>query len=321
MYFSDWFRPFIPVFNDITGVDLGYLKDFKVCEEILSFFNAKELLNTEIDLIGLFECPNSQPLVHIQTRVDLLNKLVQLVREQMNSRQVRKAIEYREEKAEENVKSCRNLINQYFATFSKLLVIRVDFAFTPSVENLSNFCPNELQHPFHSEMTLQSLKEQIKRLLDNRRHNKILKLIKGYILKFEHGLKKGFHVHAMFFMDGNLHQKDSYFAHEITKYWKKLTDGKGCTYNCHMAKDKYKTLCIGIIDYTDTAKRKALDDCVNYFCKKEQHFMFSKMGQIYKTLQKSEAPEKCSNAGRPRKGLETVSTQSSKGKKIGEYKC
>lgn len=300
----------------MTGITLGYLKDFTVCEEILSFFNAKELLNTEVDLIGLFECSNSQPLVNIQTRVDLLNKLVQFVREQMNSVEVKDAIKKRKRMAQENSKSCRNLINQYFAKFSKLLVIRIDFAFTPPLENLSNFCPDEFQHPFHSEVTLQSLKQQIKRLLDNRRHNKILRPIQGYILKFEHGLKKGFHVHAMFFMNGNLHQNDSYFAHEITKYWKKLTDGKGCTYNCHMAKDKYKTICMGIIDYTDAAKRKALDDCVNYFCKEEQYFMFSKIGKMLKTLQKSEAPKKLSNAGRPRKGLKTVRTQSSKVKKV-----
>lgn len=316
LFFSDWFKPFIPVFDDMAGIDLGYVKDFTLCEEIMSFFSAKELLNTEIDLIGVFESPNSQPLVHIQTRVDLLNKLVQLVREQMNNDQVQIAVKKRERMVKANFKSCRNLINQYFATHSKLLVIRLDFAFTPSVENLSNFCPDELQHPFHSEMTLQSLKEQIKRLLGNRRHNKILRSIKGYILKFEHGLKKGFHVHAMFFIDGNLHQNDSYFAHEITKYWKKLTDSKGCTYNCHMAKDKYKTLCIGIIDYTDTAKRKALDVCVNYFCKKEQFFMFSKIGQMHKTLQKSEAPKKFSNAGRPRKGLKAVSIQTTKVKKL-----
>ena len=68
----------MPVFDDITGIDLNYLKDFIVCEEILCFFKAKELLNTELDLIGLFEQPNSQPLVHIQPRADLLNQFVQL---------------------------------------------------------------------------------------------------------------------------------------------------------------------------------------------------------------------------------------------------
>ena len=68
----------MPVFDDIAGIDLSYLKDFIVCEEILCFFKAKELLNTELDLIGLFEQPNSQPLVHIQPRADLLNQFVQL---------------------------------------------------------------------------------------------------------------------------------------------------------------------------------------------------------------------------------------------------
>ena len=295
----------MPVFDDIAGIDLSYLKDFIVCEEILCFFKAKELLNTELDLIGLFEQPNSQPLVHIQPRADLLNQFVQLIREQMGSTIVKNVIRKREEKAKQNLKSCRKAINQCFAKFSKLLVIRVDFAFKPPLENLTPYCPDELQHPFHSENALQSLKELIAQLLRNRRHNKILNQIKGYILKFEHGLKKGFHVHALFFMDGNLHQSDGYFAHEITKYWKKLTNDQGCTYNCHMAKDKYKTLCIGMIDHTDTAKQKALDDCVQYFCKKEQYFMFNKLKSI-RTIQTSQPPQRGSNAGRPRKVVKTV---------------
>ena len=213
--------------------------------------------------------------------------------------------------------SCRKAINQCRAKFSKLLVIRVDFAFKPPLENLAHYCPDELQHPFHSEDALQSLKELIARLLSNKRHNKILNQIKGYILKFEHGLKKGFHVHALFFMDGNLHQNDGYFAHEITKYWKKLTNDQGCTYNCHMAKDKYKTLCIGMIDHTDTAKQKALDDCVQYFCKKEQYFMFNKLNSV-RTIQISQPPQRRSNAGRPRKAINTTLLNS---KDKGDFQC
>lgn len=223
----------------------------------------------------------------------------------MGSTIVKNVIRKREEKAKQNLKSCRKAINQCFAKFSKLLVIRVDFAFKPPLENLTPYCPDELQHPFHSENALQSLKELIAQLLRNRRHNKILNQIKGYILKFEHGLKKGFHVHALFFMDGNLHQNDGYFAHEITKYWKKLTNDQGCTYNCHMAKDKYKTLCIGMIDHTDTAKQKALDDCVQYFCKKEQYLMFNKLNSV-RTIQISQPPQRRSNAGRPRKAVNTT---------------
>jgi len=300
-------KPFVSVFDDITGIDLNYLKDFTVCEEILCFFKAKELLNTEIDLIGLFEQPNSQALGHIQPRADLLNRFVQLIREQMASTLVKNAIRDRERKAKNNLKSCRKTVSHYFDKFSKLLVIRVDFAFKPPLEHLTNYCPDELQHHFHSEDALQSLKRLIARFLHNKRHNKILNQIKGYILKFEHGLKKGFHVHGLFFLDGNLHQNDGYFAHEITKYWKKLTNGQGCTYNCHMAKDKYKTLCIGMIEYTNTEKREALDVCIQYFCKREQYFMFEKMKSV-RTIQTSLPPQRRSNAGRPRKGGKSINT-------------
>lgn len=235
----------------------------------------------------------------------MLNLFVQHVREQMDSSNVKHAIRNRGKKSRLNLKSCRKLINQYFNTFSKLLIIRIDFAFKPPEESLCPPYPKELEHPFHSENALQLLKNYIAQFLRNRRHNKILNQIKGYILKFEHGLKKGFHVHAIFIMDGNIHHKDGYFADELTKYWKNLTNGEGCTYNCHMAKDKYKKVCIGIINYTDEAKRQALDTCIQYFCKKDQYFMFNKMNRN-KTLQLSQPPQKRSKAGRPRKFENTV---------------
>lgn len=305
-YYSNWFQPFIPIFDDLMEMDRNEIEDFRVCEEILCFFRAIDQLENVVRLQGLFEMRQHQNLDHIQTRTKQLNTFIQLIREQMSSAEVKSVIQSRVKNCELNLKSCRRLINGYFNTWGKLLVLRIDFGFKVPEEILSPNHYDDLKNAFHSLNNLMFLKEQMSRFLNNRRHHKVLSKIKGYILKFEHGIKKGFHCHAIFILNGNRHAKDGYFATELTKYWEQLTNGQGCTYNCHMAKQKYRNLGIGMILHTDIDKRDALDNCLKYLCKQDQYFMFKPLKGT-KTIQISQAPKPRSNAGRPRK-LKAVNT-------------
>ena len=42
--YSDWFRPLIPVFNNVTGMSKKEIEKFQLCEEIICFYKAKDLL-------------------------------------------------------------------------------------------------------------------------------------------------------------------------------------------------------------------------------------------------------------------------------------
>jgi len=53
--YPDWFRPFIPVFDELTGISRKELEDFQVGEEISCFYEALDLLDSDLNLIGLFE--------------------------------------------------------------------------------------------------------------------------------------------------------------------------------------------------------------------------------------------------------------------------
>ncbi|MFU8928201.1 hypothetical protein [Acinetobacter puyangensis] len=299
--YSDWFRPFIQVFDEIIGFRPKDLEDFAVCEEIICFFKAVEVLDTDLSLLGLFENTyRAQNLHYIQTRTAPLNQFIQLIRKEMNGKEIKIAIRNRLKNCNSNLASCRKLINGCFNTRGKLLVLRIDFGFKIPLDILNSVNQyNDLKKDFHTLDKLELLKQKISQLLNNRRHNKILNEIEGYILKFEHGIKKGFHVHAIFILDGNKHCKDSYFAQQITEYWRKITDDNGCTYNCHMAKRKYKKLGIGVIAHTDIEKRSTLDVCLEYLCKQDQYFIFQSLKRA-KTIQISRPAKRRSNAGRPR---------------------
>lgn len=294
------------------------IEKYTICEEIRCFYEAVDLLESDVNLFGLFESINPQNLTYIQTRVKRLNDFIKLIREQMNSKKVKFAIRNRVKNCESNFKSCRRLINGCFNTWGKLLVIRIDFGFKIPLDilNPSNHV-SDLKSSFHSLDNLSILKEQMARFLNNRRHHSLLNKIKGYILKFEHGIKKGFHIHAIFFLNGNKHEKDGYFANEFTAYWDKLTNGKGCTYNCHMAKQKYKRIGIGMVRYTDTEKRAVLESCIQYLCKQDQYFMFSSLKGI-KTVQISRVPSNHTKVGRPRKAENLVNETVSKCTKGGK---
>ena len=298
--YAEWFRPFLCVFDDIVAMHPKEIEDFHVCEEIRCFYIALEQFDGYVSVTGLFEQNRPQMLIYIQSRANQLNTFIKLICQQMNCNSIKLAKRRRKKKSASNLKSCRKLINECFHALSKLVILRLDLGLKVPLETFDTTHDfNDLKKSFHSLDNLKLLKLTAANMMNNKRHNKIINAIVGYMLKFEHGIKKGFHIHAIFILDGNKHQKDGYFASEITKYWSKLTDGNGCTYNCHMAKNKYKKLGIGMIHHQDFEKRNVLDTCIKYLCKQEQYFVFSSLKNV-RTLQISKPPKRRSNAGRPR---------------------
>lgn len=307
--YSEWFRPFIRLFDDIINTDIEFFKHFNFCAEIQCFFVAQNKMDTPPCLYGLFENSHKPiKLSYLKPRIKLLNKFIKLVRDQLNSDLIKEAIRSREERSKENFLSCKELENKLFQKYCKLLVLRIDLAIKPKIVDLAH---NDLtdfnKSDFHAPHQLEYLKSKIAQLLENRRSNKTLKRIVGYMIKFEHGIKKGFHAHLILFLDGSKYANDSYYADYITKYWTKLTDGKGCSYNCHRDKKKYRKLGIGLISYTEREKRDNLMICIEYLCKTEQFFLFNRLGSTnYKRLQKSQPPKIEAGkigVGRPRKTL------------------
>lgn len=276
LHYSDWFRPFISHFDDMMKFELSDCSEFQLCEEINCFLRARQFLDTNYNLHGIFGIKRPVNTIYLEGKIGPLNKLVYLVHKEMNNKQAKLAIRQRQKNCNKNLISCRKLVNGLFNIHSKLRVLHINFGFKPNPEILTRtHRPIDLRDTFHSKYYLENLKDLLAQFLRNKRHNKTLQSIKGYILKFEHDVKKGFHVHAIFFLNDDKHHKDGDFTTELTKYWHQLTNGNGCTYNCLLTNDKYRNLGIGMIERSDINKRNNLImHVVNYLCKSDQFLLF-----------------------------------------------
>ncbi|MGJ0317103.1 hypothetical protein NG754_11320, partial [Aliarcobacter cryaerophilus] len=109
-------------------------------------------------------------------------------------------------------------------------------------------------------------------------------------------------LHAMFLEDGSKVQKAAYKADQIGKYWsEEITKGKGCYVNCN--RNKYDIDGIGMIDYKDEEKIKALkENAVSYFYKtNKQSIDEIKSNPKERAIVRGTIPKPKSKAGKPRK--------------------
>ncbi|MBR7771522.1 hypothetical protein [Acinetobacter nosocomialis] len=290
---EDWFRPFfIKTFDDLISTNPYFLKPFDLCEETKCFFRTLDAMISPPNLYGLFErnLKGRNPS-NLKQRIELLNEFIELLRKELNSPTVKDVIRKREEQHKENFTSCKLLVSKLLQKYGQLWVIPVDFAYTPDQQDLQHNNPTDLKQEFHRSHRLELLKQQIAQLLENRRRNKTLKQIVGYLFSFGHSLKKGFFVKVIFFLDGNSHSQANDYAEYLSQYWSRLTNQQGCTYFCDGDLSQSPTVGISLIKETDKKQRENLMLSIQYYCQLEQFFRLKYLGEnSYKRLQMSQPP-------------------------------
>lgn len=161
---------------------------------------------------------------------------------------------------------------------------------------------------FRSKITLENVQHHLKRLLNNRKNNTLLKGIESYVWKIEEGEKTGLHVHILItYSTATSH--DIYIADKIGEYWEAvITDGMGQYWNSNRSKIKQELLGygngVGQINYNDTEKREALRKNLSYLMKSGQYLKQKSCAKT-RVVAMSRVPEK-SNAGRPRTHTEST---------------
>ncbi|WP_227062142.1 hypothetical protein [Acinetobacter pittii] len=291
--YEDWFRPFfIKTFDDLISTNPYFLKPFDLCEETKCFFRTLDAMSSPPSLYGLFERNlRGRNPSNLNQRIELLNEFIELLRKELNSPTVKDVIRKREEQHKENFTSCKLLVSKLLQKYGQLRVIPVDFAYTPDQQDLLHSNPTDLKQEFHGSHRLELLKHQIAQLLENRRRNKTLKQIVGYLFSFGHSLKKGFFVKVIFFLDGNSHGQAKDYVEYLSQYWSRLTDQQGCTYFCDGDLSQSPTLGISLIKETDKEQRENLMLGIQYRCQLEQFFRLKYLAtNSYRRLQMSQPP-------------------------------
>ena len=229
--------------------------------------------------------PMAISTTHYQLKAQILNQLyLRLFNAISNDEDYKKAIQLRKDKSLNQNKKAKGLIRKLINKFSKLTVIRIDFSINRKFK-----------------ITLELLKAYLSIFLKKLHSpNDKVPPIVGFIWKLEYGIKKGYHYHFIFFMNGNLNDSDTFYADQLCKLWMSITQNKGYYYSCNHNKTAYKKLALGILVHDDHEKIETLYSVVDYITKADQ-FIIEKTLKNHRTFGYSTRKLEKSKAGRPRK--------------------
>lgn len=162
-------------------------------------------------------------------------------------------------------------------------------------------------------VTPERVQADLSRFLNNRRTNKLLGGIDGYVAKIEEGDESGLHVHVLIAY-APVTRDDIGIARRIGEYWRDvITQGEGSYWNSNMNKVRHARwghgVGTGLINQFDGQARESLRSNLRYLAKSDQHLRKKNSAKV-RVLWMSQPPQKVVS-GRPR--IRGVSTQTRAG--------
>lgn len=215
-----------------------------------------------------------------------LNAFVDHLRHQAAGREFKRLLDRFRRSCDKNTRSVRRYIDAIFQHRGwRHLVIRLELGYAPE---------GSWAAARPTTVTLKQAKEDLAKF---QRYLRERLPSTGFVAKLEFGLLRGYHFHALIFLNGDLLQRDVLIARRLGEYWAQVvTEGKGRYFNCNAV--TYAERGIGMVKYDDGAKRVVLLDRVaGYLTKTDFWLRFQPGG---KTLFKGLAPQPRPRRGRPR---------------------
>ena len=223
-----------------------------------------------------------EQFVHATARMNHLNQCVDKIRQEVKSERFLSRLNSYQRSSNKNYKELTEYVDSLFESYSRLLVLRVDLSYSKEYSG--------------TEQTQAA--RDLKHLLGNARSNKMFAAMVGYVWKLEHGAKKGFHYHVMFFFDGSKVREDVTLAKRIGEYWVDVvTKGRGLYYNCNAVKYVYSSCGIGMINHADTELREGLRKALIYLTKAD---LYMKLQTEGRGMGRGARPGPKDSRGRPR---------------------
>jgi len=159
-------------------------------------------------------------------------------------------------------------VDALFGFYSRLLIVRVDFAYRDVPLKMTGEERNDWMERIYADRS---------RFVNNMDQNGIFRGLVGWMMKMEYGLRRGFHVHAIFFFNGDVRHGDVAISFDIGRYWQDvITKGEGAFYACNAHADRYAKWrdpavgnALGMIHRSDLKKRAYLMRAILYIIKEE----------------------------------------------------
>jgi hypothetical protein len=140
-----------------------------------------------------------------------------------------------------------------FSRYSKLLMLRIDFAYRRDSDAFLDADENELA----AQMTyLLAQCADIPGLV-------------GHVWVMEYTERHRFHVHAAFYIDGQRYRKAWPFWEQIQSRWDDITKGDGYSHRCE-PKSFYRAKGEWVVAASDTQGRKGMQYILSYLAKLSQ---------------------------------------------------
>lgn len=118
----------------------------------------------------------------------------------------------------------------------------------------------------------------------------------------EFGVDRHFHTHITFIFNGAVHQRDISLSRTLGELWEDITDNNGSYFNCQIRRGEYRewgTDGIGMVHYSDTAKRIKLINALSYLTKLDTQIL-AVLPAGRRTFGRMETPSRQPRLGRPR---------------------
>ena len=143
--------------------------------------------------------------------------------------------------------------NELFERFSKLLMLRIDFAYRKNSESFEYADVNQLV----ADMIW--LTEQCAHIPG----------LVGYAWVLEYGEDHRYHIHAAFYINGQRHRKVWCFWEAIQSLWEDITDGEGYAHRCE-PKGHYRVRGERVVSFSDSKGRQGMAFILSYLGKQSE---------------------------------------------------
>ena len=167
------------------------------------------------------------------------------------------------------VKDRHSKLNAYvrklIIRYPKLLVVRVDYAYKDESQYL---------------IGIDDVYRHLRSLNRRKEGNELFNHLVGSAWAIEQGQNKGYHIHAVYFFNGNRCQRDMYYAKELGKLWEAATHQLGYHYNCNVKKADFEAngmRGIGMIHRHDSLACENAIKAVGYLAQPEKEFQHLRM--------------------------------------------